>query len=53
MEIKFRQAKFDDLEEMQELFVETIKNTCRNDYNKNQIDAWVISIEDKERWKLF
>ena len=51
MEIKFRQSEFDDLEEMQELFVETIKSTCQNDYNKKQIDAWITSVENKERWK--
>ncbi len=51
MEIKFRQAKFDDLEEMQELFVETIKSTCQNDYNKKQIEVWVSSVKNKERWK--
>ncbi len=51
MEIKLRQAKFDDLEEMQELFVGTIKSTCRNDYNKKQLEVWVSSVENKERWK--
>jgi putative acetyltransferase len=51
MDLKFRQANLNDLEEMQELFVETIKNTCKNEYNKQQIDAWVSSVENKERWK--
>ncbi len=51
MKLKFRQAKSDDLEEMQNLFVETVKNTCRNDYNKNQINAWITSVENKEKWK--
>ena len=51
MEIKFRQSEFEDLEEIQELFVETIKRTCRNDYNEKQIDAWITSVENKERWK--
>lgn len=53
MEIKFRQAEFDDLEEMQKLFVETIKSTCRKDYNKIQIDAWITSVENKERWQSY
>lgn len=51
MDLKFRQANIDDLENIQELFVETIKNTCRNDYNKQQINAWVTSVENRERWK--
>ncbi len=51
MDLKFRQANLNDLEEIQELFVETIKSTCKNEYNKQQIDAWVSSVENKERWK--
>ncbi len=51
MRIKFRQAKCDDLEEMQELFVGTVKNTCRNDYNENQINAWITSVKNKEKWQ--
>ena len=51
MDLKFRQANLNDLEEIQELFVETIKSTCQNDYNKQQINAWVNSVENKERWK--
>ena len=51
MDLKFRQANLNDLEEIQELFVETIKSSCQNDYNKQQINAWVNSVENKERWK--
>ena len=53
MEIKFRKAKLDDLGEIQELFVETIISTCTNDYNTNQIDAWVSSVDNVDRWKSF
>jgi len=51
MKIELRQANLDDLEEMQTLFVETIKSTCINDYNKEQINVWTSSVKNKERWK--
>ncbi|MGC6434055.1 MAG: GNAT family N-acetyltransferase [Crocinitomicaceae bacterium] len=53
MDLTFRQANVTDLEEIQELFVETIKNTCKNDYTMEQIDVWISSIENKERWMSF
>lgn len=51
MNMELRIADQNDLEEIQTLFVETIKSTCRNDYNKEQIEAWTSSVENKERWK--
>lgn len=51
LKIKLRNGSIDDLAEMQELFVNTIKNTCKNDYSKEQIDVWTSSVENKERWK--
>lgn len=53
MDLKFRRAKLNDLEEMQELCVETIKSTCQNDYDPKQIDVWVSSVQKVERWKTF
>ncbi|PCJ66571.1 MAG: GNAT family N-acetyltransferase [Bacteroidetes bacterium] len=49
--MKLRQAQLSDLEEVQTLFVQTIKNTCKSDYDKDQINAWITSVENKERWE--
>jgi len=46
----FRRALLSDLEEMQKLFVETIQSVCKNDYNPEQIKAWVSGVKNKERW---
>ena len=51
MKIELRQANLNDLEEMQILFVDTIKSTCKNDYNKEQINVWTSSVKNMERWK--
>lgn len=48
--IKIRRANPGDLDEMQQLFVETIKHACTKDYNPQQIAAWTSSVNDKERW---
>ncbi|TNE53204.1 MAG: GNAT family N-acetyltransferase [Bacteroidetes bacterium] len=53
MEVRCRVANLNDLGKMQHLFVETIKSTCRNDYNQEQIDAWITSVKNVERWKSF
>lgn len=45
-----RRAQIEDLKEMQNLFVETIKTVCVNDYNPEQIKIWTSSIENTERW---
>ncbi|MCU0323784.1 MAG: GNAT family N-acetyltransferase [Spirosomaceae bacterium] len=46
----FREVKFHDLKEIQQLFVETISEVCKNDYNPRQIEVWTSSIENHERW---
>lgn len=33
----FRNATIHDLEEMQQLYVDTIQSVCRQDYNQEQI----------------
>ncbi len=50
MNIQLRLADLNDLREIQTLFVETIKNTCQNDYNEEQIKVWVSSVENIDRW---
>ncbi|WP_433835101.1 GNAT family N-acetyltransferase [Flavobacterium anhuiense] len=46
----FKKATISDLEEMQKLYVETIQSVCKNDYNPEQIEAWISSVKNKERW---
>ncbi|MFN3852399.1 MAG: GNAT family N-acetyltransferase [Spirosomataceae bacterium] len=46
----FRKGNTQDLEELQQLFVETVSEICRKDYTDEQIKVWVSGIENKERW---
>jgi len=46
----FRSATISDLDEMQELYIETIQSICKKDYNPNQINAWIFGVKDRERW---
>ncbi|MFH6995209.1 GNAT family N-acetyltransferase [Flavobacterium sp. FlaQc-48] len=46
----FKKATISDLTEMQEMYIETIKWTCKNDYSPLEIDAWVSGLNNVERW---
>lgn len=46
----FKKATISDLKEMQEMYIETIKWVCKNDYNPLQINAWISGLNDTERW---
>jgi putative acetyltransferase len=48
--IKIRKATPKDLNSILELFVSTIKATCATDYNPQQIEVWVASSQNPERW---
>lgn len=48
--ITLRQAKLEDLEEIQKLFVDTISAVCKDDYSPKQIDVWTSSVHNKPRW---
>ena len=50
MEITIRHANIDDLPEILALYAEIIQQTCKNDYDQQQIRAWISSIENKARW---
>ena len=50
MEITFRNAILSDLNEIQELFVQTIESVCKNDYNSDQINVWISGVSNIERW---
>lgn len=45
-----RKGQINDLTELQKLFVDTITITCTSDYDKQQIEAWTSSVENKQRW---
>jgi putative acetyltransferase len=49
--MKFRKAAISDLQEMQEMYIETVKWVCKNDYSPLEIDAWVSGLNNIERWK--
>ena len=46
----FRNATISDLNEMQELYIETIQLVCKNDYNPDQINAWISGVKNTNRW---
>ncbi|KIA99973.1 hypothetical protein OA93_03980 [Flavobacterium sp. KMS] len=48
--MNFRKATISDLKEMQELYIETIKHVCKDDYNPVQIDVWISGVDNTERW---
>ncbi|UXP31740.1 GNAT family N-acetyltransferase [Reichenbachiella agarivorans] len=52
-EFTIRKGQLDDLVELQKLFLETITEICKADYNEDQIDAWISDTknnEDRQRW---
>lgn len=53
MEYIIRKGELRDLAELQKLFLETITEICKADYNEDQIDAWISDTknnENKQRW---
>ena len=50
IDLSFRQAHSSDLPEMQQLFVDTVTNVCKKDYNEKQIRAWTSGVKDTQRW---
>lgn len=46
-----RRASTSDLPALQTLFVETIRNTCKEDYNEEQIECWASSVKNRNRWE--
>lgn len=45
-----RRGQRNDLSEVKNIFVETIKSVCIADYNEVQINVWTSSVNDKQRW---
>jgi putative acetyltransferase len=53
MKYVIRRGQLSDLSELQKLFVDTISEICKADYNEEQIDAWVSdsqSNRNRQRW---
>ncbi|WP_426486473.1 GNAT family N-acetyltransferase [Flavobacterium sp. 2] len=48
--MNFKKATISDLAEMKELFVQTIRSVCKNDYNPAQIEAWTSGAKITQRW---
>lgn len=49
--MNIRKGTIDDKNELQQLFVNTIKEICKNDYNQHQIEVWTSGIENSDRWQ--
>ncbi len=49
--INTRSATPTDLPVLHTLYVDTIQNTCKNDYTQEQIAVWVSNIENTVRWQ--
>ena len=48
--IFLRTANALDLQEMQQLFVNTVTTICCKDYNNEQLKAWISGVKDTQRW---
>ncbi len=46
-----RKGNISDISKLQELFVDTVSSVCKADYSTEQIAAWVLGIENKDRWQ--
>jgi putative acetyltransferase len=52
-DVKVRKATLNDLTQILELFVGTVRSTCANEYTPQQIQEWVNSALNIERWGGF
>ncbi|MGE8429609.1 MAG: GNAT family N-acetyltransferase [Sphingobacterium sp.] len=48
--LTLRKGILQDLQEMLILFSETIETVCADDYNNEQIAAWISSVNNQDRW---
>jgi putative acetyltransferase len=48
--MNFRSAILEDLPEMKQLYVDTIRMVCRKDYTEEQVAVWSSSANQAERW---
>lgn len=52
MEFLVEKAATENLDEILDLFENSIKTACTKDYHQRQIIAWTSARNDKERWML-
>lgn len=50
MPVKIRRAKSGDLSDVLSLFEQSVRLTCSGEYSQKQIEAWVGSRNNLERW---
>jgi len=51
LKITIEDAVLEDIKEIQQLFFDTIKSVCKNDYTNEQINAWSTAKNDDQKWK--
>ena len=44
-------AKVEDLPTMKSLFEASIRQTCSQDYSPEEIEAWLLSLKNTQRWE--
>ncbi|TRZ40972.1 GNAT family N-acetyltransferase [Robertkochia solimangrovi] len=45
-----RKGTPEDLKELQHLYINSIREICKNDYSPKQIEVWVSGIKNLKRW---
>ena len=50
MDALIRRSSKEDLVEILGLFYNTVLNVCKDDYNHDQLMAWVSSASNKDKW---
>lgn len=50
-EISIRKGQLNDLPQVLDIFVASIKKSCVKDYSPEQIEAWTSSIRNMDHWK--
>ncbi len=48
--LTIRHGRLSDVQEMQQLFVDTLHNVCTLDYSEKQLAAWESGTENGQRW---
>ncbi|QNR24711.1 GNAT family N-acetyltransferase [Croceimicrobium hydrocarbonivorans] len=51
MKSRLALAKMEDLPAMKSLFEASIRQTCNQDYSPEEIEAWLLSLKNKQRWE--
>lgn len=51
MDIEIRKARLLDLPEIKDLFVNTVQESCADDYSEQEIEVWCDAVNHEERWE--